>query len=166
MCLHLGVTDHEGHICEVLALEHAEEVLRHLGLWHLHSDGEHPYVVEAQFAIVSSENVELSLDDVGGVSAARSWLELAGHHLLPVVAVDVEHMDVVHPVHPVVAAEVDDFGVDEAPSRGDSGAWFVATHLRLHPRERFRVQVEDVIQLPQLVGLSAKDIDLFVEGDG
>ena len=76
--------------------------------WHLDSNREHPDVVEAQLAIVSTEDVELALDDISGVSASWPWLELASCYFLPVVALNVKHMDVIHPVDSVVSSEVDD----------------------------------------------------------
>jgi|TARA_B110000305_G_C19344700_1_gene591022 hypothetical protein len=62
------------------------------------------------------------------MSATRSWLELAGDDFFPVVAFDVKNVDIVHPVHAVIATEVDDFGIDEAASGGDTNAWFISTY--------------------------------------
>jgi len=42
------------------------------------------------------------------MSASRSWLELAGVDLLPVVAFGVEYMDIIHPMYAIISTEVDD----------------------------------------------------------
>mmetsp|Transcript_12989 Transcript_12989/g.20133 ORF Transcript_12989/g.20133 Transcript_12989/m.20133 type:complete len:266 (+) Transcript_12989:737-1534(+) len=75
-------------------------------------------------------------------------------------------MDVVHPMHAVVSSEVDDFRVDQAACRRNSSARLVAAHCWLHPSQSLGVEVEDVVKLSKLVGLSAEDIDFLVEGDG
>lgn len=63
----------------------------------------------------------------------------------------------------VVTTKVDDFRVDEAAGGRDSCAWNISADFWLHPGECFRIQIEDIIQLSELVGLSSKDIDFLVK---
>jgi len=163
MCLDFCVAHHECDIGEVFVFEHPQEVFGHLWLWHLNSDREHPDIVEGQFAVISSEDVELTFHDVCGVSASRSWFELTCRHFLPVVAFNIEDVDVVHPVNSVVSTEVDDLGVNQASCRRNTGTRLITAYSRFHPCQRFRVEVENVIKLSQLVWLSTEDVNLFVE---
>jgi hypothetical protein len=48
--------------------------------------------------------------------ATRSWLELGGHHLLPIVALDVEDMNIIHPMYSIIASEIDDLRVYQTSS--------------------------------------------------
>ena len=136
-----------------------------VGLRHLNANVQHPDVIERQLAVVSAEDVKLSLDDVGSVPTARSGPEVARLHLLPHVLLDVKHVNIVHPVGAVVPSEVVNLRVDEAAGGGDACARLVARDERLHPCECTRVQVEDIVQLSVLVRLTPKDVDLLLKGD-
>ena len=96
------------------------------------------------------------------------WLrfEFTSHDLFPIVAFDVEHVHVVHPVHSVIPSKVNDLRIDQTPSCRHPCAWFIATYNWLNPGQGLGVQVENVIELPQLVWLTSKDVNLFVEGNG
>lgn len=109
MSLHFCISNHKSNVSKVFRLKHSQEVFWHLWFWYLNTDREHPDVVEAQFAVVSSEDVELTLDNVSSMSAPWSRLELRGNHLLPVVGVNVKDMDIIHPVHAIIASEINDF---------------------------------------------------------
>ena len=161
-----SVAQYESHVGEVFVVKHPKQVSRELRLGHLDADGQHPDVVKGQLAVVAAEDVQLSLDDVGCVSAAGPWFELGRGDLLPVVGVYVKHVHIVHPMDTVVAAEVDYFRVYQTPCGGDSSRRLITGDDRLHPCKGLRVQIEDVVQLSQLVGLSAEDVYLLVEGNG
>lgn len=125
-------------------------------MWDLDTYVEHPNVMEGEFAVVATEDVELALDYVGCVSASRAWFVLARLNLLPVICVNIENMDVVHPVHPVIPSEVVYFGVHEASSGAYSGAGFGACDDWLHPCEGRCVKVKYVVQLSVLVWLASE----------
>lgn len=97
--------------------------------------------------------------------APRARFELGSRNLLPVVGLDVEYVHVVHPMDAVVPTEVDDLTIDQAAGGRDTSARLIAAYDRFNPGERLGIKVKDVIQLPQLVRLSAKDVDLLVERD-
>lgn len=109
MGLHFCVSDHERDVCEVFVFENSEEILGQLRLRHLHANRQHPNVVEAELAVVAPEDVELPLDNVGSVPTARAGFEFSSDYLFPVVALNVENVHVVHPVHSIVASEVNNF---------------------------------------------------------
>ena len=163
MSFHLCVSHNKCHVGKIFRLKHPKEILGHLRLWHLNSDREHPYVVERQLTVISSENVELSLDNVSSMSATRSWLEFRGSDLLPIVAFDVKYMNIIHPVNAIVPSKVDDFGVDQAACSGDTSRWLISTHGWFHPGQSFSVQVKDIVKLTQLVRLSSEDINFLVK---
>lgn len=163
--LHFRVADDEGHVGEVFVLEHLQQVFWKLRLGHLDTYREHPDVVEAQFAVIAAEDVELTLHDVGCVPASGPRLKLARDYLLPVIVLNVKDVHVVHPVHAVVTTEIYDLGVNQASRRRHPSTWLITGHLRLYPSQSLRIQVENVVELAQLVGLTAQYINLFIEGD-
>ena len=116
MCLDLSVSsNHKGHISEVFILKHAQQILGHLWLRNLNSNGEHPNIIETEFTVVASKNVELAFHDIGCVSASWAWLELTCGHLLPVITFDIENMYVIHPMDAIIASKVYYLGVNKAP---------------------------------------------------
>ena len=159
------IADDECHVRKVFVLKHSQQIARELRLGHLHADGQHPNVVERQFAVVASEDVQLTLDNVGSVPAPRARFELGSRDLLPVVGLDVEYVDIVHPVHAVISTEVDDFTVNQAAGGGDASARLITADDRFDPGQCLGIQIKDVVQLPQLVRLSPKYVDLLVERD-
>ena len=118
-----GIANHKRHVRELAALEQGQHLSRKRRLWHLNSYVEHPHVVEAQLTVIASEHVQLPLDDIGRVAAARPWPVVAGRDLVPVICLYVEHVHIVHPVHTVVASEVINFAVHQTASRADAGTW-------------------------------------------
>ena len=163
MRLDLCVANDKCNIGEIFALEHPKKIFRHLRFWHLHSYRQHPDVVETQFTIITSENIELSFHDIGSVSATWSWLEFASDNFLPVIAFNIEDMHIIHPMNSVITTEINDLGIDQAPSCRNTGAWLITTHDGLHPRQSFSIQVKDIIELPELIRLSPKDINFLIE---
>ena len=79
------------------------------------------------------------------MSATRSWLELASDHLLPVVAINVKNMHIIHPMDAIISSKVDNFRVDEATCSGDTGAWLIPIDYGLHPCEGLSVEVKDIV---------------------
>lgn len=77
-----------------------------VGLGHLHSNVEHPDIIEGQLAIVATEDVELSFYYIGSVAAARSWPILTCLHLLPVTLINIEYVHVIHPMCAIIASKV------------------------------------------------------------
>jgi hypothetical protein len=131
----------------------------------LNSNREHPYIVETQLAVIASKNIELAFYNISGVSAPRPWLKLTCCYFLPVVAFDIEDMDVIHPVHAVISAKVYYLWVNKASSCRNTRAWVVSANLRLDPGKGFGVQIKDVVQLAQLIRLATKNVNLFVESN-
>ena len=99
------------------------------------------------------------------MSASRSGFKFTGYYFFPVVAIYVENMDIVHPVNTVVPSEVDDLGVNEAASGGDSCTGHVAADFRLDPCQSLCIKVKDIVKLSQLIWFTSKDVDLLVEGN-
>jgi len=100
------------------------------------------------------------------MTTTRSGFELTGNYFLPVIRLHVEYMDIIHPVDAVVPSEVDDFRIDEAPCGWDSCTWHVTADLGLHPGESLRIEIEDVIELTELVGLTSKNVNLLIKRYG
>ena len=166
MGFHFGISHNERDISEVAWIKHSQKVSWHLRLWHLDTDREHPNVVETEFTVVSPEDVELSLDDVCGVPAPRSRLELASSDFLPVVCLDVKHMDIIHPMHSIIPSEVDDFRVYKAACGRDSSARTFSSHFWTAPGKRLGIKVEDIVELSELIRLSSEDENFLVVCDG
>ena len=134
-------------------------------LWDLNADVQHPNVIEGEFAVVPTEHIELALDDIGGVSAARPRPKVARLHFLPIVLLNVKDVHIIHPVCSIVPSEVVNLRVDEAAGRRDSGARLLTRDNRFDPRQCGRIKVEDVIELAVLIWLAAKNVDLFLKSD-
>ena len=81
------------------------------------------------------------------------------------ILLNVEDMDIVHPMRAVVAAKVVDLRVHEAACRGNTRGGLLARDGRLDPGQRTRVQIKDIIQLSVLIWLSAEDVNLFLESN-
>ena len=100
------LTNHEGHIRKLLTLEQSKHLARQRCLWNLHTDVKSPYIMKRKFTIISSENVQLPLYYISGVSTSWPRSVVSRLHLLPIIGLDVEHVHIVHPVHAIVPAEV------------------------------------------------------------
>lgn len=81
-----------------------------------------------------------------------------GHHIVGV--------DIIEPLEPVIAPEIVDLIVDEAAGGRDTGAGLLAVDLGCVPLHGGRVQTPDVVELTELIRLTAKNEDLGLEGDG
>ena len=163
MSFDLGIPNNECDIGKVFVFKHPQEIFRHLRLRYLDTDGEHPNIIETEFTIVSTKNVKLSFDDISSVSASWSWLKLTCGYFLPVIALNVKHMDVIHPVYTIVSSEVDDFWVDQAPSSWDTGAWLITAYSRFYPGKRFCIKIEYIIKLSKLIWLTTDNLYLFIK---
>ena len=108
MSFDLSIPNNEGNIGKVFVFKHPQKIFRHLWLRYLDTDGQHPNVIETKFAIVSTKNVKLSFHNISSVSTSWSWLKLTCGNFLPVVTLNIKHMDVIHPVNTVVSSEVND----------------------------------------------------------
>ena len=100
------------------------------------------------------------------MSTSRSWFEFTSYNLLPVVTVDVENVNVVHPVNSIVSAKVDNFRVNQTTCCGNASTWNISTNLRLYPGKGLSIQVKDIVKLTQLIWLTSKDVYLFVKSYG
>ena len=72
----------------------------------LHANVQHPDVVEAQLAVVTSEDIQLALHYVSRVPTSGTRPVIASLYFFPVVRINVENMDIVHPVGAIVAPKV------------------------------------------------------------
>ena len=109
MGLELNISKDESHVREGPVFEHLNHVFNNSRFWYLHPYREHPDIIKRKLAIVASENVELALHDVCSVAASWARLVPIGLHLTPSVAVDIEDMDIVHPLNAIVPSEVVNF---------------------------------------------------------
>ena len=75
-------------------------------LWHLHTNVEHPDVVERQFAVVAAKHIQLALHNISGVAASRSGAIVTGLHLFPHVLVNIEYVHIIHPMGTIVPTKV------------------------------------------------------------
>ena len=83
-------------------------------LRNLNANIQHPYIIEGEFAVIASEYIQLPLDDISGVSAARSRPKVTRLHLLPIILLNVKYVHIIHPVCSIIPTEVVNLGVDEA----------------------------------------------------
>ena len=97
--------------------------------------------------------------------AARSGFELGSGNLLPIVGLNVKDVDIVHPMDAIVTSKVDDFRVYEATGSRDSNRWLITIYDRFDPGKGLSIEVEYVVELPQLVRLATENVDLLVEGN-
>ena len=81
-------------------------------LGNLYAYIQHPYVIKRELAVIASEDIELSFNDVGSVSTAGSWSIICSLNLLPMILFNVKHMHIVHPMRAIIATEVVYLGVD------------------------------------------------------
>lgn len=58
MTSYLLIAEDKRDVSELLTSQHLEEVFLNLWLWHLHTNGKHPHVIETRLAVISAENVE------------------------------------------------------------------------------------------------------------
>lgn len=159
------LTNDEGDVGKFSCVQQRQHVAMEVGLRDLHTNVEHPDVIEGELAIVAAKDVELALHDVGCVTTARPGSEVAGLYLLPMALLDVVYVHVVHPVCAIVPAEVVDFRVYEAACRGNSGARLSPGDLWLNPCESRGVEVKDIVQLAILVGLTPENVNFLFIGD-
>lgn len=89
------------------------------------------------------------------------------HYLyrLPRVRHHVVGVDIIQPLEPVIAPEIVDLVVYEAAGGRDPGAGLLPVDLGSVPLHGGRVQAPDVVQLSELVGLTAEYEDLGLEGN-
>jgi len=87
-----------------------------------------------------------------------------GLNFAPPVAIDVENVNIIHPLDTIISTKIVNLRVDQAPSGGHSCARIFTSNDRLYPGEGRCVEIEYVVQLPKLIWLSSEDIYLFIEG--
>ena len=106
MAFIFDISEDEGHVCKCTLLEHCLHVFHYCGFRDLDTYREHPDIVERELAIISSEDIELTLYYVSSVPAARARLVSVSLDLAPTVAINVKNMHIVHPLHTVIAPEI------------------------------------------------------------
>ena len=106
--------DYKGDVGELALLQHLQHVSMQVGLRHLHTDIQHPNVIEGELAVVASEDVQLALDDISSVSTARPRSVITRLYLLPMILFDIKHMHIVHPVSAIITSEIVYLRVNEA----------------------------------------------------
>ena len=75
----------ECYIGKVTRFKKLKHVFMEVGLRNLHSNVEHPDVVETKFAIVASEHIKLALDNICSMSASWSWPVVTCLYLFPMI---------------------------------------------------------------------------------
>jgi hypothetical protein len=112
MASNTTISYHKSHIRKLTWLKQSEQFFWQARLWYLNSYVQHPNVVKAKFAVVSSENIQLTFNYVSCVSASRSWSIVTCLDFLPVISVNIEDMYIVHPVNTVVATKIVNFRIN------------------------------------------------------
>ena len=97
---------------------------------------------------------------------SRSWLELTSSDFLPVVCLNVKHMNIVHPMHSIIPTEIDDFRVYKTACGRNSSARTFSSHFWAAPGKRLGIKVEDIVELSELIRLSSEDENFLVVCDG
>lgn len=166
MSFNLRVTYDKCNVSKIFTIKHFQKIFWHLWFWDLDSNWKHPYIIETEFTIISSKNVQLSFHNIGSVSASWSWFKFTACNFFPVVIFNIKDVHIVHPMNSIISSEIDNFWINKASCSWNSSTWLFSANKRLDPCKGFSIEVKYVIKLSQLIGLSAKDIDLFIKGNG
>ena len=75
-------------------------------LRYLNSNIQHPNVVKTELTVITAKDIELSFDNIGGVSAPWSWSVVTCLHLVPMVLLDVKHVHIIHPMGSIIPSKV------------------------------------------------------------
>lgn len=106
MAFNSRITDDKSYICKVSTFQQLKHVFVQAGLRHLNSNVKHPDVVEAQFAVISSENIKLAFHNIRCMTTSGSGTVIARLNLFPMIRINVKDMYIVHPMNTIVATEV------------------------------------------------------------
>ena len=166
MSFNTRLINDKDYVRKFARLQQIEHVTMQVCLRNLNANIQHPYIIEGEFAVISSEYIQLPLDDISGVSAARSRPKVTRLHLLPIILLNVKYVHIIHPVCSIIPTEVVNLGVDEAACCRDSGARLLTSDHRFDPCKRCCIKVEDVVELSVLIWFTAKNVDLFLKSDG
>ena len=98
--------DYKGDVGELALLQHLQHVSMQVGLRDLHTDVQHPDVIERELAVVASEDIQLALDDISSVSTARPRSVITRLYLFPMILFDIQHRNIAHPVSAIVTSEI------------------------------------------------------------
>ena len=112
MSLNTLLINDEDYVGKIALLQQMEHVAVEVCLRDLNSDVQHPDVIEGEFTVVASEYIQLALDDISGVPAARPRSKVTRLYLLPIVLLNVKDVHIIHPVRPIISTEVVNLGVD------------------------------------------------------
>ena len=137
--LEADVSQNKSHIGKGAVFKHRNHVLHQGGLWHLHTNWELPNIIEGELAIIAPKDIELPFYYVCCMAASRTRLVPIGLDFVPSVTVDVEDVNIIHPLNAVIASKVVDLRVDQASCCRYSRAWVIASHYWLDPSESCRV---------------------------
>ncbi len=157
MCFEFLLSKDERHVSKKSCFQHLAQVHLEGGVGNVHPDGEHLDIVKTILTIIATKDVQVSFDNIRGVAASWAGLDPVSGDLLPLVLTDFEDMHVVHPLHTIVPSEIIYLLSYKAPCGGYPRAWDVSAHLGFHPSQICSVEVEDVVQLSKLVGLSSEN---------
>lgn len=83
MAFDAGVTNDEGYIGEVLRFKQGQHISMKKWLRDLNSNIQHPNVIETQFAVITSEDVQLTFNNVRSMSASWPWSVITSLDFLP-----------------------------------------------------------------------------------
>lgn len=112
MCFDLSLSKDEGDICEGRVFKHSQHVFCEGRFRYLHSNRENPNIVEAQFAIITSKDVQLTLNYIRCMTTPWSRLVAVSLYFSPSISFNVKGMNIVHPLHAIIATKIVDFIVD------------------------------------------------------
>ena len=106
MAFNSRITDDKSYICKVSTFQQLKHVFVQAGLRHLNSNVKHPDVVEAQFTVISSENIKLAFHNIRCMTTSGSGTVITRLNLFPMIRINVKDMYIVHPMNTIVATEV------------------------------------------------------------
>lgn len=112
--------------------------------------------METQFAVISTEYVELALNYVCCVATTRTRFVVTRLNLFPMICLNIKHMNIVHPMHTIITSKVIDFRINKAACSRYTCVRLLTCDLRGYPGKCLCIQVEDIIQLPILVWFSTE----------
>lgn len=108
----------------------------------------------------------MTFDDISSVSASWLRLLLISYYFLPIIVLNIEHVDIVHPLYSVVPSKVNDLRVDQAACRRNLCTWLFSIDLGLDPSKSLCIEIENVVKLSELIRFSTKNVYLCVKSDG
>jgi len=145
MCFVFDITKNKSDVWKCTLIQHSLHIIHNRRLWDLNPYGEDPNIIKRQLTIIPTEDVELAFYNICGMSAARSWLVTICLYLAPSIAINIEYMHIVHPLHAVIPTEVIYFRINQAPGSGHACRGVLPSDNWFHPCQSCCVKVENIV---------------------